>query len=119
MQAEFMQRRVAQGLVAALFASLLVVAGPAAPKAQAIPGWVNPCNLPGGKTVCDKVEDGAMWLAENTGALSVAENVSEVVDFATDPLGYMEQRLRSGTKSMFGAFGEKLTGKKPKKGKKE
>ncbi|MGW3387333.1 hypothetical protein [Streptomyces cinereoruber] len=119
MQAEFMQRRVAQGLVAAMFASLLVVAGPAAPKAQAIPGWANPCNLPGGKTVCDKAEDGARWLAENTGALSVAENVGAAVDFATDPLGYLEQKLRSGAKSMFGAFGEELTGKNPNDPKKD
>ncbi|MFD7954261.1 hypothetical protein ACFV4X_12270 [Streptomyces ardesiacus] len=120
MQAEFMRRRVAQGLVAAMFASLLVVAGPAAPKAQAIPGWANPCNLPGGKTVCDKVEDGAKWVYDKSGADSLVEGVGEAIDFASDPLGYMEQKLRAGTKSMFGAFGEELTGKnpnEPKKGK--
>ncbi|MYS33650.1 hypothetical protein K388_05992 [Streptomyces sp. KhCrAH-43] len=116
MQAEFMRRRLAQGLVAAMFASLLVVAGPAAPKAQAIP---NPCNMPGGRTVCEKVEDGAKWLYDKSGADSVVEGVTEAIDFASDPLGYLEQKLRSGTKSMFGAFGEELTGKNPNEPKKK
>lgn len=113
MQAEFMRRRVAYGLVTAVFASLLVVAGPAAPKAQAVPGLPNPCNLPGGKTVCGKVEDGAEWLYDKSGADSVVGGVSAAIDFASDPLGYLEQKLRHGTKSMFGAFGEELTGENP------
>lgn len=121
MQADFVRRRMAQGLVAAMFATSLVVAGPAAPKAHAIPGWVNPCNLPGGKTVCDKASDGAKWLYDKSGTDSIVEGVGEAIDFASDPLGYLEQKLRSGTKSMFGAFGQELTGKDPnapKKGKK-
>ncbi|MET7489838.1 hypothetical protein [Streptomyces sp. NPDC005538] len=112
MQADFVRRRMAQGLVAAMFAASIVVAGPAAPEAQAIPGWSNPCNLPGGKTVCDKAEDGAKWLYDKSGADSVVDGVSGAVDFASDPLGYLEQKLRSGTKGMFSAFGEELAGKK-------
>ncbi|MER5372588.1 hypothetical protein [Streptomyces sp. NPDC002553] len=107
MQAEFVRRRMAQGLAAAMFAASLVVTAPAAPQAQALS--FNPCNAPGGKWVCDKAEAGAKWLYDNSGA-----------DFASDPLGYMEQKLRSGTKGMFAAFGEELTGKKstaPKNGK--
>lgn len=106
---------MAQGLVAAIFAASIVVAGPGAPEAQAIdaPGWLNPCNAPGGKTVCEKAEEGAKWLYDNSGADSVVEGVSEAVDFASDPLGYLEQKVRSGTESMFSAFGEELTGKKP------
>lgn len=115
MQAEFARRRTAQVLVAAMFAVSLVVAGPAAPKAHALPGpgWLNPCNAPGGKTVCDKAEQGAKWLYDKSGADSVVDGVSSAVDFASDPLGYLEQKLRSGTKGMFAAFGEELTGKKP------
>ncbi|MFJ9580671.1 hypothetical protein ACIRQF_30310 [Streptomyces sp. NPDC101191] len=111
MQAEFVRRRMAQGLVAAMFAASLVVTGPAAPKAQAIS--FNPCNAPGGKWVCDKAEAGAKWLYDNSGADSVVDGVSAAADFASDPLGYMEQKLRAGTKGMFSAFGEELTGKKP------
>jgi hypothetical protein len=122
MQADFVRRRMAQGLVAAMFAASLVVAGPAALKAHAIPGWANPCNLPGGKLACKKAESGAKWLYDKSGADSVVDGVSEAVDFASDPLGYMEQKLRAGTKGMFSAFGEELTGKKvgePEKGKKK
>ncbi|RNG32190.1 hypothetical protein [Streptomyces botrytidirepellens] len=121
MQADFARRRIAQGLVAAMFAASIVVASPAAPKAQAAPGWVNPCNLPGGKTVCNKAKEGAKWAYDKSGADYVVDRVNETIDFASDPLGYMEQKLRSGTKGMFSAFGEELTGKKPsepKKGKK-
>ncbi|MFI5864601.1 hypothetical protein [Streptomyces sp. NPDC051546] len=103
-----------------MFAASLVVAGPAAPEAHAVPGWANPCNLPGGKTVCKKATDGAKWLYDKSGADSLVEGVGEAIDFASDPLGYMEQKVRAGTKSMFGAFGEELTGKnpnEPKKGK--
>ncbi|MFH0246079.1 hypothetical protein ACGRHY_27515 [Streptomyces sp. HK10] len=123
MQADLVRRRMAQGIAAAVFAASIVVAGPAAPQAHAdvkIPGWINPCNLPGGKTACKKAEEGAKWIYDKSGADSVVEGVSEAVDFASDPLGYLEQKLRSGTKSMFGAFGEELTGKnpnEPKKGK--
>ncbi|MFF8618640.1 hypothetical protein [Streptomyces sp. NPDC015350] len=118
MQADFARRRLAQGLVAVMFAASLVVAGPAAPKAHAIPGWANPCNLPGGKTVCKKAADGAKWLYDKSGADSLVEGMSEAIDFASDPLGYMEQKVRSGAKGMFSAFGEELTGKKPGKPKK-
>ncbi|MFE9250840.1 hypothetical protein [Streptomyces sp. NPDC007088] len=115
MQAECARRRTVQVLVAALFAVSLIFAGPAAPKAQALPGpgWLNPCNAPGGKTVCDKAEQGAKWLYDKSGADSVVNDVNSAVDFASDPLGYLEQKLRSGTKGMFAAFGEELTGKKP------
>ncbi|MGW6202185.1 hypothetical protein ACWF9B_00810 [Streptomyces sp. NPDC055089] len=113
MQADFVRRRMAQGLVAAMFAASLVAADPAAPKAHATPGWANPCNLPGGKTVCEKASDGAKWIYDKSGADSVVEGVGDAIDFASDPLGYMEQKLRAGTKSMFGAFGEELTGKNP------
>jgi hypothetical protein len=116
MQAEFLRRRAAQGLVAAMFAASIVVAGPAAPQAHAdveVPGWLNPCNVPGGKAVCEKAEEGAKLLYDKSGADSVVEGVSAAVDFASDPLGYLEQKLRSGTKGMFSAFGEELTGEKP------
>jgi hypothetical protein len=113
MQAESARRRIAQGVVTALFAASLFVAGPAAPKAHAGPGWLNPCNAPGGKAVCDKAEQGAKWLYDNSGADSIVDGVSGAVDFASDPLGYLEQKLRAGTKGMFEAFGEELTGKKP------
>ncbi|MFD8897594.1 hypothetical protein [Streptomyces ardesiacus] len=42
-----------------------------------------------------------------------AKSIDSAIDFASDPLGYLEQKLRSGTKGMFSAFGEELTGKKP------
>ncbi|MFJ5951343.1 hypothetical protein [Streptomyces noursei] len=113
MQADFVRRRMAQGIVAAIFAASIVVAGPATPQAHALPGWANPCNLPGGKTVCKKAEDGAKWLYDKSGASSVVEGVGSAIDFASDPLGYMEQKLRTGTQNMFSAFGEELTGKKP------
>ncbi|MGW3928697.1 hypothetical protein ACWECC_11405 [Streptomyces microflavus] len=116
MQVDFVRRRVAQGIIAALFAASVVVAGPAAPQAHAdvdVPEWLNPCNAPGGKTVCKKAEEGAKWIYDKSGADSVVEGVSDAVDFASDPLGYMEQKLSSGTKGMFSAFGEELTGKKP------
>ncbi|OEJ22993.1 hypothetical protein AR457_37975 [Streptomyces agglomeratus] len=118
MQADFARRRMAQGLVAAMFAASLVVAGPAVPEARADVddpslSWLNPCNTPGGKMVCEKAEEGAKWLYDKSGADSVVEGVSETVDFASDPLGHLEQKLRSGAKGMFLAFGEELTGKKP------
>lgn len=113
MQADFARRRLAQGLIATLFAASIVVASPGIPKAHAIPGWVNPCNLPGGKTVCDKASEGVNWIYDKSGADSVVEGVSDAIDFASDPLGYMEQKLRAGTEGMFSAFGEELTGKKP------
>ncbi|MFD5079647.1 hypothetical protein [Streptomyces sp. NPDC058371] len=113
MQADFTRRRIAQGVIAAMFAASIVVVGPLAPKAEAIPDSLNPCNAPGGSYVCDKAEEGADWLYDKSGADSLVEGVSGVVDFATDPLGYMEQKLRSGTQGMFEAFGEALTGKKP------
>lgn len=116
MQADFARRRMAQGLVAAMFAASLVVAGPAAPEARAdvdVSSWLNPCNAPGGKAVCEKAKEGAKWLYDKSGADSVVEGVSEAADFASDPLGHLEQKLRSGAKGMFSAFGEELTGKKP------
>ncbi|MFF3957500.1 hypothetical protein ACFYY1_30445 [Streptomyces sp. NPDC001890] len=116
MQVDLVRRRVAQGVVAAMFAASIVVAGPAAPQAHAdvdVPGWLNPCNAPGGKTVCKKAEEGAKWLYDKSGTESLVEGVSTAVDFASDPLGYLEQKIRSGTKGMFSAFGEELTGKKP------
>ncbi|MET8816160.1 hypothetical protein ABZW47_29690 [Streptomyces sp. NPDC004549] len=116
MQAEFVPRRVAQ-MVAAIFAATFIIAAPAAPKAHALPdpSWFNPipCNSPGGKWVCDKAKEGAKWLYDKSGADSVVDSVSSATDFAADPLGYLEQKLRSGTKGMFAAFGEELTGKKP------
>jgi hypothetical protein len=98
-----------------MFAASIVVAGPAAAQAQALdaPGFLNPCNAPGGKTVCEKAAEGAKWLYEKSGTESVVEGVTEAVDFASDPLAYLEQKLRSGTKGMFSAFGEELTGRKP------
>ncbi|MFF2205994.1 hypothetical protein [Streptomyces sp. NPDC058145] len=114
MQAEVV-RRVAQSMVAALFAACLAVAGPAALKAQADDGLgsLSPCNLPGGKFVCDTADKGSKWLYDKSGADTVVDTASGAIDFATDPLGYLEQKLRSGTKGMFSAFGEELTGKKP------
>lgn len=117
MQADFVRRRMAQGLVAAMFAASIIVAGPVAPQAHADIS-LNPCNAPGGKYVCDKAEEGAKWLYDKSGADSVVDGVSGAVDFASDPLGYLEQKLRSGTKGMFSAFGEELTGKKPSEPKK-
>jgi len=114
MQAETVRRQIAQGLTTIICAASIVVAGPAAPKAEAIdiPGWANPCNAPGGKYVCEISEKGSRWLYGNSGAKSVVDGVSKAVDFASDPLGYIEQKLRGGTKGMFEAFGEELTGKK-------
>ncbi|MFB6984523.1 hypothetical protein [Streptomyces sp. NPDC056304] len=113
MQADFARRRMVQGIVAAMVASSIVVAGPAAPQAHAgVSNSVNPCNAPGGKWVCDKAEKGTKWLYDKSGAESVVEGASAAVDFATDPLGYFESKLRSGTRKMFESFGEKLTGKK-------
>lgn len=63
--------------------------------------------------MCDKAEQGAKWIYDKSGADSVVDGVSSAVDFASDPLGYLEQKLRSGTKGVFAAFGEELTGKKP------
>lgn len=116
MPADAVRRRMAQGLAAALFAGSVVVAGPAVSQAQAappVPDWLNPCNAPGGKVACDKAEKGARWIVENSGAIGAVETVTTAVDFATDPLGYLEGKLRAGTKGMFDAFGEQLTGKKP------
>ncbi|MER5891208.1 hypothetical protein ABT160_46000 [Streptomyces sp. NPDC001941] len=110
MQAESLLKRLAPVLAAVVFATVFVVAGPNPPRAEALP---NPCNLSGGRAICGKVEEGAKWLYEKSGTGSLVEGVSEAVDFASDPLGYMEQKLRQGTKSMFGAFGEELTGKNP------
>lgn len=112
-QADSAGRRMAQGLVAAMFAASIVVVGPSAPKAQAIPSGLNPCNAPGGKYVCDKAKQGAEWLYNESGAASVVDAAGQTADFATDPLGYIEQKLSDGTKGMFEAFGEELTGKKP------
>ncbi|MEU9415935.1 hypothetical protein [Streptomyces sp. NPDC048272] len=113
-QADALRRRAAQALVTAILAASVLVAGPAAPQARAdVPDWANPCNAPGGKYVCDKAKKGAKWIYENTGAENVVDGVSAAVDFASDPFGYIEGKLRSGTKGMFDAFGEELTGKKP------
>ncbi|MFD4243707.1 hypothetical protein ACFWP3_19230 [Streptomyces sp. NPDC058525] len=114
-QADTLRRRAAQALVTAMLAASVVVAGPAVPQARAVevPGWVNPCNAPGGKYLCDKAKKGGIWLYENTGAKGVVDGVSSAVDFASDPFGYIEGKVRSGTKGMFDAFGEELTGKKP------
>ncbi|MGP3951256.1 hypothetical protein [Streptomyces sp. 7N604] len=114
MQADYVRRWLAQGLVAALLSASFIVAGPAAPKAHAV-DWddFNPCNLPGGGVACKKAEEGSKWLYENSPVKGAVETTAEVVDFATDPLGYIESKLRAGTKGMFEAFGEELTGKKP------
>lgn len=106
MQADLARRRFAQVLVTALFAASVIVAGPAAPKAHAFP---NPCNAPGGRYVCGKAAEGAALVLDN----SVTGSITDAVDFATDPLGYLEQKIRSGTEGMFSSFGEALTGKKP------
>jgi len=113
MQADVVRWRIAQSMVAALFTACLAVAGPAAPKAQADDGLglLSPCNLPGGKLVCDTAEKGSKWL--KSGADTVVDTASGAIDFATDPLGYLEEKLRSGTRGMFSAFGEELTGKQP------
>lgn len=112
MRAESARRRVAQVLVTAVFAGSLVVAGQAAPEAHADPGpgsWLNPCNAPGGKWVCDKAADGAKWVYDKSGA----DSFVEAVDFGSDPLGYLEQKVRAGTEGFFDAFGEELIGKRP------
>jgi hypothetical protein len=114
MQADSLRHRLTQGLAAILFAACILLAGPAVPRAHAdVPDWLNPCNLPGGTTVCKKSMQGSLWMLENTAVGDVATGVSTVVDFASDPLGYLEQKLRSGAKGMFSAFGEELTGKEP------
>ena len=118
MQADFARRCMAQGVVASMFAAFLVVVGPATTTAQAAP---NPCNLPGGHYVCKKAVDGAEWIDENVPGVheageaidSAIDTAGSVVDFASDPLGYLEGKLRDGTKGMFSAFGEERTGKKP------
>ncbi|MFE8941147.1 hypothetical protein ACFYNX_27195 [Streptomyces sp. NPDC007872] len=115
-QADTFRRRAAQALVTVMLAISAVVAGPAAPQARAdvtVPDWANPCNAPGGKYLCDKAKEGAEWLYENSGAKSLANGVGSVADFTSDPFGYIEGKLRGGTKGMFEAFGEELTGKKP------
>ncbi|KNE83360.1 hypothetical protein AB0B04_19465 [Streptomyces xinghaiensis] len=113
-------RRMARGLAAAAFAVSIAAGGPAPSQARADgPDWLNPCNAPGGKYVCDKAKEGAKWLYDNSGADSVVEGVGEAVDFASDPFGHIEQKLREGTKGLFKAFGEELTGKDPDSPKKE
>jgi hypothetical protein len=114
-QAELPWRRLGPAVVAITLAASAFVVGPSAPKAQALP---NPCNLPGGKYLCDKAVDGVIWADKNTAIFDAARTVNSVADFATDPFGYIEGKLRGGTKGMFEAFGEELTGKKasaPKK----
>ncbi|MFE0774142.1 hypothetical protein [Streptomyces sp. NPDC058861] len=99
----------------AMLAVSVLLAGPAVPQARAdvkVPGWVNPCNAPGGKYLCDKAKKGGEWLYENSGAKGLVDGVGSVVDFGSDPFGYIEGKLRGGTKGMFEAFGEELTGKK-------
>ncbi|MFE5406197.1 hypothetical protein ACFQ9Z_33520 [Streptomyces sp. NPDC056580] len=115
MQADVVRRCIAQPMLAALFAACLAVAGPAAPKARADGGLgsLSPCNLPGGKLVCDTADKGTKWLYDKSGADTVVDTASGAIDFATDPLGYLEQKLRAGTQGIFSAFGEELTGKKP------
>ncbi|MFJ5819390.1 hypothetical protein ACIQGT_36690 [Streptomyces sp. NPDC093108] len=115
MQADFVRRRVAQTLAATMLAASIIAVGPAVPIAQAsdVLDRLNPCNAPGGRAVCDKAKKGAEWLYDKSGADSLVEGVSGAVDFATDPLGYLESKLRSGTKEMFSVFGQELTGKKP------
>jgi hypothetical protein len=114
MPAEGALRRTAQVLVAALFTASIVVAGPAAPKAAAGPGsWLNPCNAPGGSYVCDKAEKGAKYLYDKSGADSVVNSVKGAADFATDPFGYIEDKIQGGTQQLFQAFGQELTGKNP------
>ncbi|MFH8257629.1 hypothetical protein [Streptomyces roseolus] len=118
MQAESVERRAVAAVIGAVFLAWLVFFGPSVPRAQALP---NLCNLPGGTYLCEKAIEGAVWADKNVPGLheageavnSVVETVDDAIDFASDPLGYMEQKLRSGTKSMFGAFGEELTGKNP------
>ncbi|MFE7777689.1 hypothetical protein ACFU5O_28075 [Streptomyces sp. NPDC057445] len=125
-QADCLRRRLAQITAVVLLAGAAVVVGPSAPEAKAAPpNPLSPCNLPGGKYVCDKAQKGAEWLYENTpgveGVAGAVDAASTAVDFATDPLGYIEAKLRSGSKGMLEAFGEELTGKKPTapKGKKK
>ncbi|MFF8431048.1 hypothetical protein ACF07Y_39125 [Streptomyces sp. NPDC016566] len=103
---------MAQGFVAALFAASVVITGPSAPRAQAVPDSLNPCNLPGGKYVCDKAEKGTKWLYDNSGADTLVDGISETVDFSTDPLGYIANHMRGGSQALFNSFGEALTGKK-------
>ncbi|WP_440580935.1 hypothetical protein [Streptomyces sp. PT19] len=112
MQADSLLRRHRIGpAVAALAITVATtVVGPAASQAKALP---NPCNLPGGKYVCKKAAQGVIWADENTAVLDAAKSIDSAIDFASDPLGYLEVKLRSGTKGMFSAFGEELTGKKP------
>jgi len=107
MQADAM-RRLSQVLAAAVFSTLLLIAWPVAPAAHA--DGYNPCDLPGGAYVCQKVEQGSKSLYENSGAKAVVDSASSAVDFATDPLGYIEDKLRNGTKGMFQAFGQELIG---------
>ncbi|MEU6070537.1 hypothetical protein ABZ864_40385 [Streptomyces sp. NPDC047082] len=111
-------RRLGHALVAVVVAASAFIVGPSAPEAQAAP---NPCNLPGGKYLCKKALDGVVWADKNVPGLheagsavgSAIDTASDVADFATDPLGYIEGKLRGGTKALFEAFGEELTGKKP------
>lgn len=125
-QAELSWRRLGPALVAIVLAASAFVVGPSAPEAQAVP---NPCNLPGGEYLCKKAVQGTVWLDENTPLFDVARKVdsaadavSSAADFASDPFGYIESKVRGGTKGMFSAFGEELTGKKvdePKKDEKK
>ncbi|MFE7332548.1 hypothetical protein ACFU8W_48470 [Streptomyces sp. NPDC057565] len=112
MQADVVRRRVAEGLAAVLIAASFVVASPVAPQAEADAGWLTPCNAPGGKYVCDKAEKGAKWLYDKSGTDSLVDGVVTAADFATDPLGYIEGKVRAGAQGLFQAFGEELTGEK-------
>ncbi|WP_331732840.1 hypothetical protein OG613_48760 (plasmid) [Streptomyces sp. NBC_00015] len=115
--AELSWRRLGPALVAIVLTASAFVVGPSAPEAQALP---NPCNLPGGEYLCKKAVQGTIWLDENTPLLdaarkvdSAADAVSSAADFASDPFGYIEAKVRGGTQGMFDAFGEELTGKRP------
>lgn len=112
-RADALRRWAVQALATATVAASVVLAGPQAHADGEVPYSLNPCNAPGGKYLCDKAKKGAEWLYENSGAKGAVEGVSSVADFASDPFGYIEGKLRSGSKEMFEAFGEELTGKKP------
>lgn len=111
MPANSLSRLAARVVLVLILAATARVAAPS-PAAHA-DGWdtFNPCNLPGGAYACQKVEEGSKWLYKASGAESVVNSASSAIDFATDPLGYIDERLRTGFQGLFKAFGEELTGK--------
>src|SRR5690348_63629 len=106
------RRQTSRAALALLLSMAMVLLGPATQKATAGPGdWLNPCNVPSARYVCDKAEQGAKYLYDKSGAHSIVDGVTSAVDFASDPFGYIEDKLAGAAAGLFQSFGEELTGK--------